>query len=133
MFLLDTGVLFAALHQSHTHHELVNDWLSTVDGYATCGLTQIGVFRLLLTDAAMRGYPLEAAEAHKVLIEFASTARHTFLRCPSLSGEFVGQTRGHRAAFDDYLVQIAHDAHCKLATLDRSLVNRWSAHALLVG
>jgi len=72
------------------------------------------------------------ADAHTVLAEFTSDARHTFLSCPELSNAFVGKTFGHKASFDDYLVQIAESGGCKLATLDRALVTRWGAHAVLV-
>lgn len=132
MFLLDTNVLFAAIHQAHVHHVSVNHWLAATERYATCGLTQIGTFRLLLMDAPMHGSPLDAADAHAVLAGFTSAERHTFLPCPTLSRGFVGQTSGHKAAFDDYLVQIAHVTGCKLATLDRPLTSRWPEHTLLV-
>lgn len=55
MFLLDTNVLFAAMNQAHANHEIVDRWLDSIDGYATCGMTQIGVFRLLVMPAAMNG------------------------------------------------------------------------------
>lgn len=132
MFLLDTSVLFAAVYQAHVHHEPVDHWLAGTERYATCGLTQIGVFRLLVMDAAMHGHPLDAADAHGVLADFTSTHRHTFVACPVVSQGFVGQTLGHRAAFDDYLVQIAHAAGCTLVTLDRPLTNRWPVHTLLI-
>jgi predicted nucleic acid-binding protein len=133
MFLLDTNVLFAAVFQAHCHHEAVSHWLATAEQYATCGLTQIGTFRLLLTPEATNYFPLAPADAHAVLTDFAHSERHIFLSaCPAPSPEFVGQTTGHRAAFDDYLVQIAHAASCKLATLDRPLTKRWQAHTLLM-
>ena len=132
MFLLDTSVLFAAVYQAHAQHRSVNHWLAATERYATCGLTQIGAFRLLLTDAAMHGCSLDTADAHIVLMDFTSSERHAFLTCPAISSQFVGQTAGHKAAFDDYLVQIAHAAGCKLATLDRPLTNRWPVETLLI-
>lgn len=50
-----------------------------------------------------------------------------------MSGAFGGQTSGHKAAFDDYFVQIASHAGYKVATLDSGLTNRWPAHTLLIG
>lgn len=132
MFLLDTGVVFAAVVQAHSHHGPVSQWLGVTQRYATCGLTQIGAFRLLLTNAAMHGFPLDSATAHEVLADFTSNARHAFVPCPAISRNFVGQTPGSKAAFDDYLVQIAHTAGCKLATLDRSLSSRWPERTLLI-
>jgi predicted nucleic acid-binding protein len=133
MFLLDTNVLFAAVFQAHIHHQPVSRWLAATERYATCGLTQISAFRLLLTPAAMHLCPLVPAEAHAVLADFARSERHTFVpSCPAISPEFAGQTVGPKAAFDDYLVQLAHSANCRLATMDQALTKRWQVHTLLV-
>ncbi len=133
MFLPDTNVLFAAVYQAHIHHYPANRWLMAAERYATCGLTQVGAFRLLLTKAATNNYPLEVADAHAVLADLANSERHVFLAtCSALSEEFVGQTPGPKAAFDHYLVQIACSVDCKLATFDRALTNRWSAHTVLI-
>lgn len=131
MFLLDTNVLFAAICQAHIHHEQVSRWLTAEERYATCGLTQIGAFRLLIMPQAMHDSPLDPVAAHEVLADFSNSERHTFLACPAPSDTFVGQTSGYKAAFDDYLVQIAYQAGYKVATLDRPLANRWPDHTLL--
>lgn len=132
MFLLDTSTLFAAIFQAQAQHESVTKWLATVDEFATCGLTQIGTFRLLIAEEPMHRRPLDPSDAHAVLQDFTNDKRHSFLECPAPSSEFVGQTRGHKAAFDDYLVQIAQAGGCKLATLDRALTRRWAAQTLLI-
>lgn len=132
MFLLDTGVVFAAVYQSHVHHKSVSKWLASARAFATCGLTQIGAFRLLLTDAAMRGSPLNPELAHEVIAELVHGEQHFLLPCPSISPGYVGRTTGHKAAFDDYLIQIADAAGARLVTLDQSLVNRWPSHTLLI-
>lgn len=80
----------------------------------------------------MRGNPLEPATAPVVLAEFTRSVKHTFVMCPPLSRAIVGQTRGHNAAVDDYLVRIASAAGCRLATLDRALARRWPGHAVLI-
>ena len=121
--------MFAA----HEHHEAVSRWLGGVQRFATCGLTQIGVFRLLVMAAPMHGHPLSPGDAHVVLAGFTRDQRHAFLSFGAVSPEFVGRTSGHKAAFDDYLVQIAQLANCRLATMDRPLTSRWSARTQLVG
>jgi predicted nucleic acid-binding protein len=132
MFLLDTGILFASAYQAHIHHMTVSAWLATADNYATCGMTQIGLVRLLLADAPMHGSPLTVHEAHEVLDSVVLDERHTFIPCPAVSSRFVGQTKGHRAAVDDYLVQAAAVSNCRLATRDRALSRRWPDHTLLI-
>ena len=130
--LLDTGVLFAVLCQAHASHARTSRWLAGADRYATCGLTQIGVFRLLLTGASMQGCPLDPAAAHEVLAQFTAPARHLFIPCPAPGKKFVGQTTGNQAAFDDYLIQIASEAGLKLATLDTRLSTRWPKQTLVI-
>ena len=132
MFLLDVNVLFTALDKPNASYRRVIRWLESVDRYATCGMTQINTFRLLLTPSAMRYEPLTVADAHAMLARFTNTERHTFIPCPELSRLIVGRTHGHNAAIDDYLVQIASAAGCRLATLDRALAGRWPERAHLV-
>lgn len=132
MFLLDTNVLFAALYNISDHHPTVTRWLTSTERYASCGWTQISTFRLLLMPNTMHGRPLKPAAAHNVLAEFTGTSKHTFVMCLPLSRTIVGQTRGHNASVDDYLVQIASDAGCKLATLDRALATRWPERTFLI-
>lgn len=132
MFLMDTNALFAALYETNVHHRSVTQWLTTTERYASCGMTQIGTFRLLLTPSAMCGKPLEPEEAHVMLTRFTCSAKHTFVMCLPLSRLIVGQTQGHNAAVDDYLVQIASDAGCRLATLDRALATRWPERTFLI-
>jgi predicted nucleic acid-binding protein len=132
MFLLDVNVLFARLSQTHVASVAVKRWLQTADVYATCGMTQLGAFRLLLQTSPMRGEPLTRADAHTAIARFTSNQRHIFLPCPALASSIVGQTGGHKAAVDDYYVQIASDAGCRLATLDRALATRWPERTFLI-
>jgi len=132
MFLLDVNALFAALNKTHGAHRRVMQWLQTIDQHASCGLTQLSTFRLLLTPTPMHGKPLKAADAHETIADFTSRRQHQFLACPALSKSMVGMTSGHKAATDDYLVQIASDAGCRLATLDRALVTRWPERTFLI-
>jgi predicted nucleic acid-binding protein len=132
MFLLDVSVLFAALNRAHKAHHTVTRWLETVDRDASCGLTQIGTFRLLLTPTPMHGRPMKPAAAHEIITDFTRRRHHTFVACPALSGAMVGRTNGHNAAVDDYLVQIASEAGCRLATLDRALATRWPERTFLI-
>lgn len=132
MFLLDVSVLFAALNRTHRAHQTVTRWLGTIDQHASCGLTQIGTFRLLLTPTPMHGNPMKPAAAHDTIADFTGRKQHKFVACLALSSSIVGKTNGHKAAFDDYLVQIANDAGCRLATLDRALATRWPERTLLI-
>ena len=132
MFLLDVNALFAVLNKTHGAHRSVMKWLDSIDQHASCGLTQISTFRLLLTPASMRGKPLKPAAAHESIARFTGLRHHKFVACPALSSSMVGRTNGHNAAVDDYLVQIAGNAGCRLATLDRALATRWPERTVLV-
>jgi predicted nucleic acid-binding protein len=132
IFLLDVSVLFAALNRVHKAHQPVIRWLETIDQHASCGLTQIGTFRLLLTPTPMHGHPMNPAAAHETIADFTGRRQHRFVACPALSSSIIGKTNGHNAAVDDYLVQIASNAGCRLATLDRALATRWPERTLLI-
>lgn len=132
MFLLDVNALFATLAETHIASPSVMRWLQATERYASCGVTQLGAFRLLIQPAPMRGRPLTPADAHAAIIRFTSNARHVFVPCPALSSSIVGQTAGHKAAADDYYVQIASDSGCRLATLDRALAARWPERTFLI-
>lgn len=132
MYLLDTGVVFAAVHEPHVRHRRVCAWLATATAFSTCGITQIGAFRLLLNEAAMRGAPLGPVSAHQVVADLMRSERHSVLPCPSIDPAYVGRTVGHRAAFDDYLVQISATGQARLVTLDQSLSMRWPNETVLL-
>jgi predicted nucleic acid-binding protein len=132
MFLLDVNALFAILAKTHIASAAVKRWLQTTDRFASCGMTQLGAFRLLLQTSPMHGQPLTRADAHAALARFTCHRRHVFLPCPALSSSIVGQTAGHKAAVDDYYVQVASDAGCRLATLDRALATRWPERTFLI-
>lgn len=93
MFLLDTNVLFAAIYQAHIHHGQVSRWLTAEERYATCGLTQIGAFRLLIMPKAMHDSPLDPITAHEVLSDFSNSERHAFLACPAPSADRLRGTK----------------------------------------
>jgi predicted nucleic acid-binding protein len=131
VLLIDTNIFFAAVFKAHSRHTPVIRWLESIDQFSTCGLTQIGVFRLLLNDAAMHGRPLAPPDAHAVIADFVADSRHAFLASGPVSKQFVGQTSGSKAAFDDYLIQVAAQSNCKLATSDKAVVNRWPEHSTL--
>lgn len=92
MFLLDINVMFAVLNKTHGAHSSVMRWLETIDHHASCGLTQIGTFRLLLTPAPMHGKPLEPCAAHESMARFMGLRKHRFVACPALSSSIVGRT-----------------------------------------
>lgn len=132
MFLLDVNVMFAALNEAHADHPKITRWLFSIERHASCGLTQIGTFRLLINPSAMLDRPLTSSDAHRAFARFTNNERHTFIPCPPLSSADVGQTQGYRAAFDDYLVQIANDAGYSVVTMDRALATRWPGRTFLI-
>lgn len=88
MFLLDVNALFALLAETHITTATVACWLRSTDRYASCGMTQLGAFRLLLQTLPMHGRPLTRADAHAALARFTSNPRHVFCHarpCPARS------------------------------------------------
>ncbi|HWK52180.1 MAG TPA: hypothetical protein VNR40_19935, partial [Steroidobacter sp.] len=85
MFLLDVNVMFAALNEIHADHAKITRWLYSIERHASCGLTQIGTFRLLILPSAMLDRPLTTSDAHRAIACFISSEHHTFLPCSQLS------------------------------------------------
>ena len=60
-FLPDINVWIALQYEAHRHHAKAVAWFRSLDDSASlvfCRHTQIGMFRLLTTDAVMQGAPL---------------------------------------------------------------------------
>ncbi|CAI8044583.1 Ribonuclease VapC44 [Geodia barretti] len=120
--LFDVNVLVALLDQNHGRHEIASNWFDTnsLDGWATCPITQNGCIRLL----SQPGYPnpLSVSEAIGNLRTAVSDDYHQFILddISILDGTRINSRglSGHRQLTDVYLLAlpVTHDA--RLVTLD---------------
>ena len=122
----DVNVWFALAVADHPHHRVAKAWwdheFSTV-GFSR--ITQLGLFRLLTTAAAMGGMPLTNADAWGVYDRFLADERvRVFTEVPALE-DFFRIHSGLRQAspkvwVDAYLAAYATSVEATLVTFDQA-------------
>jgi len=124
--LLDVNVLVALFDPDHVHHEPAHRWFAEQrgTGWATCPLTENGLFRVL----AQPAYSQAAASPADILERlrvFCGSGGHAFwpddvsLRDAELFQ--VEAQPSHRQVTDVYLLGLAVKHGGYLATFDRSI------------
>lgn len=126
----DVNVWLALSYQRHVHHPAAKAWFERLDENARlcfCRFTQLGLLRLLTTDAVMgEDKVLSQAEAWRVYDRLNSDERILFLEEPStMEATFRALSRDTRPAPKDwadfYLMAFAAVAGLRLATFDKAL------------
>lgn len=126
----DVNVWLALSYQRHVHHPAAKAWFERLDENARlcfCRFTQLGLLRLLTTDAVMGDdRVLSQAEAWRVYDRLNEDERILFLEEPStMEATFRVFSRDTRPApkdwADSYLMAFADVAGLRLATFDKAL------------
>lgn len=125
--LLDANVLIALTVAEHEHHDRAADWMTGVEQFALCPVTEGALLRFLVRT----GESMDTATA--VLTAVRSHPRCLF-RTDSISYlDLDGSTiTGHRQLTDTYLAGLARSEGSQLATLDEALARRHPEACLLV-
>lgn len=131
--LLDVNVLMALLWENHEHHAKVRAWFKSVPAFATCPVSQLGFARV--SSHPLLGYGLTPDDAFGVLRKILADPRHHFISDDLSSADRVVRTdlmTGPNQITDRYLVALARQHGCSLATLDEPLVKSFAAEPSLV-
>jgi len=127
-FLLDVNVLLVLHAPLHPHYKLASRWFArrAVNNFATCPITQSGLFRLLTLGLPGLG-PYDRSEARDALSRLVQRPGHIFwpdnlpwLECTK---PLFDRLQGHRQTTDAYLLGLAIHKKCKLATADRGILH----------
>lgn len=127
--LLDNDVFFAALYGKHALHPVARRWLDKAKpaGWGIAVETYLAAVRLLMNPAVMKSGHLSAAQAvEAVETELAGRypGRVVFpAKRPDQS--MLRTAAGHRQVMDFWLVQVAAEHGCRLATNDNGLAEVW--------
>lgn len=127
-FLPDINAWLALTTARHVHHLIVSDWLGSLDSDIRlhfCRFTQIGLLRLLTTDAVMRDEVHTQVEAWAVYDRLLKNENVSLLdEPPQLDPRFRTQTRTRQASpkawGDGYLAAFAEASQVTLVTFDRA-------------
>jgi toxin-antitoxin system PIN domain toxin len=127
MFLLDVNVLVALLDPAHVHHVPANYWFDEVGhhAWATCPITENGVFRVLLNTRYRNKPRAPAVVAELVQRQFSIPGRVFWPDDFSLF-DTPQQASGVQSAglvTDVYLLMLAQRHDAKLASFDRRLAS----------
>ena len=131
--LLDVNVLMALLWENHEHHFTVRAWFKSVPAFATCPVSQLGFARV--SSHPLLGYGLTPDDAFGVLRKLLADPRHQFIPDDLSCADRVLRTdlmTGPNQITDRYLVALARQHGCTLATLDEPLVKSFAAEPALV-
>lgn len=121
--LLDVNALIALLDQEHVHHTEILEWLSNSEnlphGFATCGITQLGLIRVM----SGKGYykPVTTQEAAARLAQMTRKG-HRYLGIPvPCDGAVRWKTTGSAQSTDAILLSTAVAHGCRLVTFDAGI------------
>ena len=137
----DINVWVALTYERHVHHVTARDWFEALDQdsrLSFCRFTQLGLLRLLTSEAVMGDEVMNQQEAWGAYDRWLRDERVAFMDEPSgLEGRFRTLTRLRQAATkdwaDSYLAAFAGEAQLTLVTFDRALRTKAKPLVLLAG
>lgn len=138
-FLPDINVWIALHHEAHGHHAEAVAWFRLLDESDTlvfCRHTQIGMFRLLSTDAVMLGAPLTQRQCWTIYTRWIDGGRAILHAEPSgIDAAFQRLTSSDSPSpkqwADAYLAAFAETARLTLVTFDKALAEKAPGSLLL--
>ena len=131
--LLDVNVLMALLWENHEHHPKVRAWFKRVSDFATSPVSQLGFARV--SAHPLLGYGLTPESAFGVLRQLLADPRHQFIPDDLSCADRVMRTdlmTGANQITDRYLIALARQHQCRLATLDEPLAKIFSDETKLI-
>ncbi len=124
--LLDVNVLVALFLERHVHHDVVHGWFEdhAAGGWATCPLTENGLFRIL-SQPHVSGTPRRPVDVAGMLRTLCEHTGHHFWPdaislCDQAHFE-MALVRGHKQITDTYLLGLAAEHGAVFATFDRGI------------
>ncbi len=125
--LPDVNVLLALAWSNHPHHEAAHRWFvsESVEGWATCLLTQGGFLRLSLNPQVV-GVRLDASVTLDLLMDLVAHPRHQYVQTspPLTDDAFADLARriaGYRQVTDSTLLHVVRANSMKLVSFDRAV------------
>lgn len=136
-YLVDNDVFFAAIYGNHTLHHTARSWLdgAKFSGWGVASETYLAAIRLLMNPIVMKSGHLTALEAVEA-VDMELSGKHPgaiILARNAPDQTLLKLAQGHRQIMDFWLIQIAREKKCLLATHDSGLAATWPDLALRIG
>jgi predicted nucleic acid-binding protein len=132
--LVDNDIFFSAIHSGHVSHTRSRAWLDRVkqDGWGVAVETYLAAVRLLMNKTVMGpGVHTVAAAMDAVERELSGPhpGRVVFSK-KKPDRAILGRAIGHKQVMDFWLVQLAKQEGCSLATNDAGTLANWPGVAV---
>jgi hypothetical protein len=126
---LDVNVWLALHHQIHAHHEAAKRWFESLEDEATlvfCRQTQMGLFRLLTTEAVLGDEVLTQRQCWALYDRWIENGKAILIQEPTgleiaLRQRASTDSPSPKTWADAYLAAFAETAGLTLVTFDRAL------------
>jgi predicted nucleic acid-binding protein len=121
--LLDVNGLIALLDEEHVHHDKILAFLTApenlAEGFATCGITQLGAIRVMSGKGYFRPVPPQEIALH---VEQITRKGHRYLGIPEpCSGAVRWKATASAQSTDAILLATAVAYGCRLVTFDTGI------------
>jgi predicted nucleic acid-binding protein len=116
-WLLDVNVLLGCCWTNHADHTALFNWLTSVEEWATCPISELGFLRISMTMA----YRASFEDARKSLSSLRSLGAHRFL-VDDIDIAALPALVSYKETTDAHLFTLAKRHGLKLATLDIGLI-----------
>jgi uncharacterized protein len=135
----DVNVWFALVYAKHVHNQVVIEWYDALAApalFVFCRHTQLGLFRLLSTEAVMKQDAMSQVQCWEVYDRWVNSGLAVVAQDPAGLDAAMRQQTSHGLASpkvwaDAYLAAFAEAGNLTLVTLDRALAAKAKGAVLL--
>ena len=132
--ILDNDVFFCAIYKPEPRHALARAFLNRIkpSGWGIAIETYLAAIRLLMNPNVTKTNVRTVTDAF-LAIEMELSGPHPgqiIFAAAKPDPAVIGRATGHKQVMDYWLVQLARQENCKLATFDQGTLKNWPAIAL---
>ncbi len=135
----DVNVWLALSHPAHAHHDAAVQWFDGLDNDAVlvfCRHTQLGLFRLLTTEAVLRQDVRTQRQCWELFDRWVDPGKAiVVIEPPEIEDQLRARTSSESPSpkewADAYLAAFAETANLGLVTFDRALAGKAKGSVLL--
>ena len=135
----DVNVWVALHHELHAHHGVANGWFDSLDRHSIlifCRQTQMGLFRLLTTEAVMGDETLTQKQCWTLYGHWLNGGKGAFRAEPAgqeeaFQSRTTKDTSSPKEWMDAYLAAFAELSGLRIVTFDRALAGKAKGSVLL--
>lgn len=115
--LPDVNLLLASAWETHAQHQKARQWLTGIDRFSTCPITELGFIRVSMSPAYCADF--EDAIGYLSLVQKLRSASRLH---DDLNAVEIPAVTRYKDATDAYLVRLAAAHEVRFATLDMAVL-----------